>query len=470
MTNEIIQENDIDVKIIIKQFIEKHNNCFLKRIENNRYIKTLILVNTSFLPEFFDINTRIQYILRGIESPICCEICGNIVMKQIHGNSAKIYTACCPSCAHKTKDYLDKYNTTMERKYGVGVKNPMDVKEFRDKAKETDRRNHGGILFNQTNIGRKLISDRWDSLSDDDKRKIINKAIETNKLNHGGIHSSSLDETKDKYRKTISKRTSEDWQAIREHTRITLSEKYHGDYVNPSQVHEIKMKIQDTCEKRYGSREYFSSKDKLEKTIRTCQEKYGVDNYSSTEECREKVTNTCIDKYGVESYTQTNEYKERYTEIRKNCCKKWVLYWNDSGDRLVVRSSEYVDELKWEHKLQFDSSWEVSIFEMCKIDNSLECEYQPNFYFEYQVGDKTYTYHPDFLINGKLYEVKGDQFFRINESGVEEMYCPWKGNLTDEEYEFKCRKEEAKHQCMISNNVIILREHDIDNLSVDMFN
>ena len=35
MTNEIIQENDIDVKIIIKQFIEKHNNCFLKRIENN---------------------------------------------------------------------------------------------------------------------------------------------------------------------------------------------------------------------------------------------------------------------------------------------------------------------------------------------------------------------------------------------------------------------------------------------------
>ena len=74
MTNEIIQENDIDVKTIIKQFIEKHNNCFLKRIENNRYIKTLILVNTSFLPEFFDINTRIQYILRGIESPICCQL------------------------------------------------------------------------------------------------------------------------------------------------------------------------------------------------------------------------------------------------------------------------------------------------------------------------------------------------------------------------------------------------------------
>ena len=40
---------------------------------------------------------------------------------------------------------------------------------------------------------------------------------------------------------------------------------------------------------------------------------------------------------------------------------------------------------------------------------------------------------------------------------------------TDEFYNWKCGLYEAKHQCMLANNVIILREQDIKNLSVDMF-
>lgn len=84
---------------------------------------------------------------------------------------------------------------------------------------------------------------------------------------------------------------------------------------------------------------------------------------------------------------------------------------------------------------------------------------------------KIWTYHPDFLINGKIYEVKGDQFFRINESGDEEMFCPYRNpNLDDEQYNWICGKFEAKHQCMLKNNVIILRDTHISNLSTSMFN
>ena len=91
--------------------------------------------------------------------------------------------------------------------------------------------------------------------------------------------------------------------------------------------------------------------------------------------------------------------------------------------------------------------------------------------YEYQVDGKTFTYHPDFLINGKLFEVKGDQFFRINEStGKEEMFCPYgRKKLGEERWNWLCKKFEAKHQCMIKNNVLILRDKDIHNLSVDMF-
>jgi hypothetical protein len=41
---------------------------------------------------------------------------------------------------------------------------------------------------------------------------------------------------------------------------------------------------------------------------------------------------------------------------------------------------------------------------------------------------------------------------------------------TDERYGWECRKHEAKHQCMLENNVVILRGKDIENLNIEMFN
>jgi hypothetical protein len=63
-------------------------------------------------------------------------------------------------------------------------------------------------------------------------------------------------------------------------------------------------------------------------------------------------------------------------------------------------------------------------------------------------------------VNGKIFEVKGDYFFRKNETtGREEMYQPYRNpNESDEHYNWACGKEEAKHQCMIAHNVIILRK------------
>ena len=59
-------------------------------------------------------------------------------------------------------------------------------------------------------------------------------------------------------------------------------------------------------------------------------------------------------------------------------------------------------------------------------------------------------------------------FFRVNEStGKEEMYKPWRRKeWSDEYYQWLCGKEEAKHQCMISNNVIILRKVELNNLNL----
>ena len=45
------------------------------------------------------------------------------------------------------------------------------------------------------------------------------------------------------------------------------------------------------------------------------------------------------------------------------------------------------------------------------------------------------------------------------------MFCPWKKSYwSDNRYKQECDKFEIKHQCMIKNNVIILRSNEISNL------
>ena len=150
-----------------------------------------------------------------------------------------------------------------------------------------------------------------------------------------------------------------------------------------------------------------------------------------------------MEKYDVEYYTQSIEYHK--TKKHKFISPKYPI---------VI----------------FDSTWEVKVYEFCK-DHNIPVEYSPEISYPYEYDGKTHKYFPDFRVNDKIYEVKGDNFFRINEStGKEEMYCTWRNpEWTDEYYEWRCGLEEAKYQCMIANNVTILRQSQIKNLTIEMF-
>ena len=115
--------------------------------------------------------------------------------------------------------------------------------------------------------------------------------------------------------------------------------------------------------------------------------------------------------------------------------------------------------------VKFASSWEFKVYDFL-TEHSVQFEYQPAISIPYEYEGTHHTYHPDFLVDGRIFEVKGDQFFRINEeTGKEEMFLPWKGCLSDEEYEFKCGVEEAKHRCMLENNVKIIRGKELHDLA-----
>lgn len=118
----------------------------------------------------------------------------------------------------------------------------------------------------------------------------------------------------------------------------------------------------------------------------------------------------------------------------------------------------------------FDSTWEIIVYDFL-AEHNIPFEYQPEISIPYEFNGTHHTYHPDFIVNDRIYEVKGDNFFRINEiTGKEEMFCPYRDeDWSDEKYEWMCGLYEAKHQCMIVNNVEILRATNIGNLHEEQF-
>ena len=87
----------------------------------------------------------------------------------------------------------------------------------------------------------------------------------------------------------------------------------------------------------------------------------------------------------------------------------------------------------------YDSSFEL-IFKLC-YPTAKRC----NKYFEYEYNGEKHKYWPDFELDGKYYELKGPHFFKNGK-----MINPFDRSMDD--------IYEAKHQCMINNNVTIITD------------
>ena len=265
---------------------------------------------------------------------------------------------------------------------------------------------------------KKKLSDIQTNKTDEEKKVIKEKRENTNKKKFGKKYYSQTKEWIDSVNKTCLKRygkefyqCGENWKEI---VKNTWSNKSDEELLNH------KNKIKTTTKDRYGVDNYSSLVECREKVIQTNQEKYGVDNYTKTNECIEKMKLTCQEKYGVDNYAQTFEFAKYH--------RKRIEY----------------------DGITFDSSWEVIVYKYCK-ENNIDCIYQPDITFEYEYDGKNHIYHPDFLINDQLYEIKGDQFF-----DGDKMICPYDRS--------KDMLYEMKHQCMLKNDVIILRNADIEKI------
>ena len=274
---------------------------------------------------------------------------------------------------------------------------------------------------------------------------------------------------------------------IKEKIKQTVKNKYHADHI--MHVESIKDKIKQTNLKKRGVEWVFQDNEIKQKIKRTCLEKHGVENGGASEQGKKKYIETCRNRYGVDSAFQVKSIqdkmkitmRQRYgvdnimliDEIKNGLLQRYkeemmrkygVNHYSQTHEFHQKCHKKYVNQ-KYPD-MTFGSSWEFKVYDFLK-EHNIEFEYQPAIVFEYEYDSRIWTYHPDFKIGNNIYEVKGEQFFRINEStGKEEMYCPWgRKKLGEEKWKWLCGKFEAKHQCMLKNNIIILRYNDIENLS-----
>lgn len=207
----------------------------------------------------------------------------------------------------------------------------------------------------------------------------------------------------------------------------TVNEKYGVD--NVSQLEEIKKKKIETTIAHYGTAYSFS----LPSTKKTIMEKYGVDNVSKLDFIKEKKKNTCLKNYGVVSGLKTEKCKQAVME-------KYGVENVSQVPEIQKKKMEGMAKKFVFNKVVFDSSWEMAYYFHLQR-NHINFEFHPNEFLEYKFNGIKHRYFPDFKINGKYVEIKGDYWYSLM---LEENTV-----------------NNAKLKCMEDNNVKILLEKDM---------
>lgn len=228
----------------------------------------------------------------------------------------------------------------------------------------------------------------------------------------------------------------------------------------PLQNKEIRNEINKHNLETYGTKHVVDSTYFAEKRIKTCQTNFGVDYPMQSSTVQAKSKKTCKEIYGVEYVLQSDhaKYKGKETshklygtdypmqsEIVKE--KSRSTFQNHYGVNAPAQCPEIrrKQQLRYTYNgISFDSIYEIAYY-IWLTDHHIVFEYEPNVRFKYEFDKKEHWYMPDFKIDKQYVEIKGDHFFK--DDGT--MQNPWDHALDD--------LYEAKHKCMLANDVKIIR-------------
>lgn len=204
-------------------------------------------------------------------------------------------------------------------------------------------------------------------------------------------------------------------------------------------------KSKRTCLERYGTINPLLNKDVKAKANRTMIERYGYTNALKNKDCMDKCKQTKLDRYGDENYNNQDQAKKTRLE-------KYGYEYSLQVPEISAKCRKKIERFG----IYFDSQAEAKVYEFC-IDKNIPVTYRPcSFKYEDRFG-KSHQYFPDFEINGKLYEIKGDFLWKDGK-----LFFPYRNNLSEAKLKKLDARDEGKTKCMESHNVTVIFSSNID--------
>ncbi len=466
-TPEEVEKYTTEVKDICSKY-KSYGMIFKKK----SYLKDFVEWKTSthLSDPFYTFRTKLYWIVHDLtDFPRCKnpECNKPLEWKNIDSVPRGYCDYCCNSCAMKSEETKKTMRDNFKKAHGVNCWGQLpEAKEhlrqiWRNKTKEE--------IDERTRKSKATLKEKYGN----ENYNNIELTQKHDRMNHGGKLACQTKEGKAKRKATCRRKWNVDYPTQRPEFKDMLNETW-----SKKTEEEIRQTVESrerTCLEKIGVKNPMQSKDILNRAMETQMDRYNGIGFAS-KETNEKIRCAFQQTYG----TSDPGNRPEAIEARK---LKWEQKSEQEKKELVNKCQEtnrrnhggilyqqthvcHVRRRKryWHDGMWFDSKWEIKVYDYCKNIN-IACEYQPNISFTYECCERKWIYQPDFLINGKIYEVKGDQFFKVDESGHEVMFNPYRNKKwSDERYARECAKFEAKHQCMLANNVTILRGKDINNL------
>jgi hypothetical protein len=236
------------------------------------------------------------------------------------------------------------------------------------KVRKTNLEKYGVVCNSQLNSNKKMVTEKWQNKTEDEKSLIVNSRKETSVEKYGVDCYTKTDDYKTKSKETWMKRYdvenpsySEDIKQKRVNTKL----KKFG-FINNSQSKEWKDRIEEIWNNRTDEEIQNINKKRSITTI----EKYGVASYSTTEDFHKKCILTCLLKYGYPSHNQS----PKVHQLQQISAFKTKKYSNTD--------------------LTYQGTYELDFLE--KYYNVIKIEkINP---IKYTLNENTHYYHPDFYL------------------------------------------------------------------------
>ena len=275
---------------------------------------------------------------------------------------------------------INKYVSLFETRYPSIKLDPSSIK--RESSKSTRKNSNKSIVYTYGDLECKECGHKW-------RANLF--AYSSSNSNHGCPICNNIEGKK-------------------KHKKIMI-EKYGSAFPHKEDFAE---KCKKTCLEKYGVDSYSKTKEFEERRKATNLEKYGIEYVFHTKESLEKSNQTRIERYGAAHMMQTEEGKAR---MRQTCLERYgVENPMQCEDICKGHNRKYIYD-----DLQFDSSWELAYY-IYHIDNEIPIEREPSTDIWYEdVDGKKHKYYPDFKVDNKLVEVKGEYWNKRGESNYQEV-------------------------------------------------